>query len=131
MKVMTGGTVGALVIAGIIGYVVYSQVAGRALPVLDGSRAAFWAVFALGFTACALGGIGTGLARTGGSFLDPFMIAASVIGVAILALGIAFATGMRLPLPAGEHTALIALTGLVAAKYAVTLAQGATVALGR
>lgn len=130
MKGMAGGSIGAMVIAGFIGYIVYARVAGRTLPMLDGPRA-FWAVLALGFTACALGGIGVGLARTGGSFLDPFMIAASVIGIAILALSVAFATGMRLPLPAGEHTALVALAGLVAAKYAVTLAHGATVALSR
>ena len=60
----------------------------------------FWGVFAAGFVACSMFGIGPVLKRVGGDWTSPWMLAGVALGVAIVALAVAFVTGYR-PGPLG------------------------------
>ncbi len=90
-------------------------------------KMAFYGLFTIGFIACSTIGIGKTLERAGGSWTSPAMLAGIVLGVCILALAAAFATGFR-PAPLStDLSMLIALGVLVAAKVGVSLAQVALV----
>lgn len=83
----------------------------------------FWGVFAAGFIGCATIGIGPVLQRAGGSWTSPFVLAGCALGVALVALAVAFATGVR-PGPLGSDGAMVvALGALVATKVVVGLVQ--------
>lgn len=112
-------------------YVVWAALNGRPVPMVSGVRGAFWAVLALGFAMCAVGGIGTGLALSGGNWLDPFMLAGIALGAAALGVAGAVALGARLPMIADDRAALLALAGIVAAKFVVASAHGVIAALAR
>ena len=94
-------------------------------------RLVFWGVFVAGFLACSTVGIGPALRRAGGDWMSPAMIAGVVLGVAILALGVAFAAGIRPPMLTSDRAMVFALAGLVLAKVGVSAAQVAAVALSR
>jgi len=91
----------------------------------------FWGVFAVGFAGCSVFGIGPVLKRVGGDWMSPWMLAGVVLGVAILALAVAFATGLRPALLATDTQMVIALVGLVAIKVGIAMTQAAVSTLGR
>jgi len=91
----------------------------------------FWGVFVAGFVACSTLGIGPVLKRVAGNWASPWMLAGIALGVAILALAVAFATGYR-PAPLGSDVQMVvALAVLIAAKVGVSLTQVAVSAVGR
>lgn len=91
----------------------------------------FWGVFVGGLVACSMSGIGPMLKRVGGDWASPWMLAGIALGVAILALAVAFASGFR-PGPLGSDAQMVlALALLIGAKVGVSLAQVAVTALGR
>ena len=58
-------------------------------------KMAFWGVFAAGFVACSALGIGPVLKHMGGNWMSAPILAGMVLGVAIVALAVAFAMGYR------------------------------------
>lgn len=89
-------------------------------------KLAFWSVFVVGFVLCSTLGIGPTLSRVGGNWAAPAMIVGSLLGVALLALAVLFAAGVRPAFLATDMAMLIALGVLIAAKVAVALAQAAS-----
>lgn len=86
-------------------------------------KLAFWSVFVLGLAACSAFGIGPVLKRVGGDWTSPWMLAGIALGVAIVALSVAFAAGVR-PVPlADDRAMLVALVALIGVKVAVAAAQ--------
>jgi len=83
-------------------------------------KMAFWGLFVVGFAACSMFGIGTTLERVGGSWTAPPMLAGIVLGVAIVALAVAFAAGFRPQVLATDPSMVIALAALIACKVAVS-----------
>ena len=109
-----------MAMVGAAAYVAWAQVAQRTLPLISGIRPAFWAVVGLGMLACAVGGIGTGLARAGGSWGDPFIIGGAVLGTVALAVVASFALRFDMPLLGSDGAKLVALAVLIAAKFGWT-----------
>jgi len=94
-------------------------------------KTAFWGLFTIGLAACTTFGIGKSLERAGGSWTTPAMLAGIVLGVAILGLAAAFATGLR-PHPLSTDTSmLVALAVLIGGKIGVSVAQAAFAAMTR
>jgi len=91
----------------------------------------FWGAFAVGFAGCSAFGIGPVLKRAGGDWLSPWMLAGVALGLAILALAVAFATGFRPALLATDTQMVIALVGLIVLKVGIALTQAAVSTLGR
>jgi hypothetical protein len=94
-------------------------------------KLAFWGLFVAGLAACAAFGIGSTLARAGGSWASPWMLAGCVLGTALVALAVAFATGYHPSLLSTDGSMVVALGILLGAKVAVSLAQVAVGALAR
>jgi hypothetical protein len=92
---------------------------------------AFWTLFAAGFIACSTLGIGPSLARAAGNWASPAMIAGSLLGVAILALAVMYATGARPSFLATDRALVVALGALIATKVGVSLVQTAVGYLAR
>ena len=91
----------------------------------------FWGVFAAGLVACSVFGIGPMLKRVAGNWASPWMLAGIALGVAILALAVAFATGYR-PGPLGTDAQMVVALGvLIGAKVGVSVVQVAVAAVGR
>lgn len=84
-------------------------------------RLAFWGVFVAGLMGCTIFGIGPVLKMAGGNWASPPMIVGSVVGVAILALAVAFAAGVRPAFLPSDSAMTVALVSLVGAKVAVGL----------
>lgn len=91
----------------------------------------FWGLFAIGFAGCTVFGIGPVLKRVGGNWASPWMLAGIVLGMAIVALAVAFATGYRPSLLASDARVVVALAALIVAKVGVSAAQVAVSALSR
>jgi len=82
-------------------------------------KLAFWIVFAAGFLACSTLGIGPVLRRMAGDWTSAPMLAGIAFGVALVAVALAFLTGVR-PGPLASDAAMLgALVALIAAKVAV------------
>lgn len=86
-------------------------------------KLAFWGLFVLGFIGCTMWGIGPVLQRAGGNWLSPHMLIGCVLGAALVALGVAFATGYRPALLPTDASMVIVLGVLTAAKVAVAANQ--------
>jgi hypothetical protein len=82
-------------------------------------------MFVAGLVACQVFGIGNTLERTG-SWASPAMIAGAVLGIAILALTVAFATGFRPQFLPTDVSMLIALGVLIGSKVVVSLVSAST-----
>ena len=82
-------------------------------------RLAFWMVFAAGFVACSTVGIGPVLKRMAGGWTSAPMLVGIVLGVALVALAVAFATGFRPGPLASDAMMLGALVMLIGAKVVV------------
>jgi hypothetical protein len=91
----------------------------------------FWGVFAAGFLACTVFGIGPVLKRVGGEWTSPWMLAGVALGVAIVALAVAFVTGFRPGVLGTDTQMVVALVVLIGAKVGVAAAQVAVSAVGR
>jgi len=94
-------------------------------------KLAFWIVFVVGFVGCTAFGIGPVLQRAGGDWLSPYMLAGCVLGAALVALAIAFATGFRPSLLPTDTAMVVALVTVVAAKVVVALVQSGLSAFAR
>jgi hypothetical protein len=94
-------------------------------------KLAFYGLLVGGLAACQVFGIGKTLERVGGSWTAPPMIAGAVLGVTILALALAFATGFRPQLLPTDRSMVIALVALIGVKVVVSLAGVAATALAR
>jgi len=94
-------------------------------------KMAFWGLFTIGIVACTTFGIGKSLERAGGSWTAPAMLAGIVLGVAILGLAVAFATGFRPQLLSTDTSMVVALAVLMGGKVGVSLVQAAFAAVGR
>lgn len=84
---------------------------------------AFWGVFVFGLLLCSSLGIGPVLQRADGNWLSPFMLVGMVLGVALLALAVAFAAGFRPALLPTDTAMLGALVVTIAAKVGVAALQ--------
>ena len=82
-------------------------------------KLAFWAVFVAGFAACSALGISPVLKRMGGQWLSTPMLAGIVLGVAIIALAIAFVAGVRPAFLPNDAAMVAALGALIGAKVVV------------
>lgn len=94
-------------------------------------KMAFWGLSAIGFVACSTVGIGKSLERAGGSWTAPAMLAGIALGLAILGLAVAFATGLRPQLLPTDTSMVVALAVLIGGKIGVSLAQAAFAAASR
>lgn len=92
---------------------------------------AFYGLLITGLAACQAFGIGRTLERVGGSWTAPPMVLGSLLGVAILGLGIAFAAGVRPAILVSDRAYVVALAALIAAKVVVSFATAASTALAR
>ena len=94
-------------------------------------KLAFWGLFAAGLVACAMFGIGPTLKRVAGDWTSPWMLVGIALGIAIVAVAVAFVSGFR-PAPLASDTAMVVTLGvLLAAKVGVSLAELAVTAVGR
>ena len=93
-------------------------------------KMAFWGVFAAGLVACSVLGIGPVLKLVGGNWMSAPMLAGIVLGVAIVALAVAFAMGARAAFLPSDTAMFYALVGLIGVKVVVG-ALAMTGALGR
>lgn len=91
----------------------------------------FWGVFAAGFVACSMFGIGAALKRSGNSWTSPEVLAGAVLGLGILALAVAFAAGVRPKALGSDLSMVVALVSLIGAKVLVSFGSSALAALGR
>jgi hypothetical protein len=101
------------------------------VPLVGSPRAAVYAVAAIGFVMCSVHGIGAGMRYTGGSWASPFLIGGAVLGSLALLIVVAAATGLRVPMLAGDREMLLALAGIVGMKFVLTAAHTVTYALAR
>lgn len=83
-----------------------------------GARAAFWILFLVGMTMCALGPLGQGAVVGWG---NPRHIAGYILGGAALLLGAAVLFDFSLPLVNNPRTAVLALGLLMAVKVVIAL----------
>lgn len=89
-------------------------------------KVAFWSILAAGFVGCSVFGIGPVLQRMGGNWLSMPMIAGTVLGLAIVALAVMFAMGVRPGVLDNDAAMLALLVALIGVKVVVgMLAMGA------
>jgi hypothetical protein len=101
-----------LVCAGIV----YSTLAGKALPLISSPRAALIALLVIGMAAC-MGGIGQ--VSASGRWASPLAIAGYLLGAVILVVFIAAFAGLKLPFVQNETQAVAAVAVLMAAKLVI------------
>jgi hypothetical protein len=114
-----------------IAYIVMAATANNRPSFITSDRAAFFSVFVLGIAMCAVAGIGRVQATLG--WVHPITIAGIVLGILALGLAVAVFTGRAgflnsaavvfgagaTPVASGERAALVALAGIIFAKWAL------------
>ena len=108
----------SLVILLAAGGLVIGVLAGWNLPLISNPRSALIALFALGFVACAAGGLSSKTERDGFSYFDPFVINGVILGAAAVYVLYAGLAGRNLPVVSGEYGAFMALTAIMIVKLA-------------
>jgi hypothetical protein len=101
---------------------IFAVLTNRPIPLISSERVAMIVLVVIGMAMCALGGIGPTITKYG--FTSPIFIVGAVLGVVMLLIPAAVLVGVKLPLIAGEHEAIIALAVLGVAKIAVNLVVG-------
>lgn len=94
-------------------------------------KLAFYGLFVAGFVACSSLGIGKTLERVSGNWAAPPMLAGIALGVAILVLAAAFATGYRPVFLPSDRAMVVALGALIASKVAVSMLTAAATAVAK
>lgn len=129
----TGNAVAANLLGILAALMVVALLANIRLPLLASDRAAFIAVAVVGFTMCALGGIGRAQSTLG--WTDPVTLVGIIIGSLALVLIAAVLTGRATFLepvaalvggtsmmePSTDRAAALVLAGLMAVKWAISL----------
>lgn len=82
-------------------------------------KMAFWGLFVAGLVACSALGIGPVLKRVGGDWTALPMLAGIALGIAIVAVAVLFAMGIRPAFLPSDKAMLYALVGLMGAKVVV------------
>jgi hypothetical protein len=125
MKIIVGAIIAAAAIC-----VAYLAGTGRALPFGKTAGSAVWWVLGLGMAACGVAGIGDVVARAGGDWLSPWVLAGIVLGVAILGAAFAAVKGVQVGAIASQAQWMLVIAGLIATKLAVASVQALTVPSG-
>lgn len=107
-----------LIVAGLL--LVAGVIARWNLPLISGPGGALIALGLLGFMMCAIGGLSTKVARSGFSWLSPFVIVGILLGMAAAYVLFAGLTGRTLPYFSGEYGAFLALALLIVVKIVVS-----------
>lgn len=105
-------------------YVAWAGWSGRSVPFGITGAATLWVAVGLGLTACAVGGIGEGLARAGNNWLNPWIVAGIVLGVVTLAAIVAAAVGVQAGPIASQSEWLLVVGVLIGTKVVVASAHG-------
>lgn len=134
MKVMLSpfdlSAIGSALLGVMVAVIAVATLTNTRVPLITSDRSAFFAVLALGFTMCAVAGIGRTYAALG--WLHPITIIGSLLGIlACVLAGVVF-TGRTAFLAAattsaggtarsisGDRMALLALTAVIVAKWAL------------
>jgi hypothetical protein len=121
MKALAGA-----VLAGAAVYVALLAATGRPLPFGLSGNAAVWTVAALGMSACGVAGIGDVVARAGGNWASPWVLAGIVLGtIGLVAIACAV-SGFSLGPIAGRSAWLLVFATVVGVKVVVATAQVAS-----
>ncbi len=106
-----GNTIGLVVLGIIEAAIAFVVLTNTALPVIGNNRITLIVFILIGFAMCSMG---MEIPQYGWS--NPFNLVGSVLGVAILAIGMAAIFGARLPFLADERAAIFAITALMIVK---------------
>ena len=118
-------TILAAAIAIAAAYVAWLAGTGRQLPFGLAAGAGLWLVVGLGMTACALGPLGS-IAAGAGSWTSPWTIAGIVVGIVLLGVTWASASGATLGIVGEARQWLLVLAGLIGVKVVVAAVQAVT-----
>jgi len=110
-----------LVLAVLSAGVLWVSLGSIKIPILSNPRVAVIVLMVLGMAMCAQGGIGRVSAAN--AWTHPLSILAYLLGGLILLVALAVFTGWKLPLIAGESSALVAVAALMGLKVLVSLAH--------
>jgi hypothetical protein len=115
----TSGTNLAVIFLGIFAaLLVFAVLTGRKVPLLSSDRSALLALVVIGLLMCSQGGIGRVSAT--GAWLHPFSIIGYVLGVTIIAIGIAALFGKNIPPLTSYYQSFTAVVVIAAIKLALT-----------
>ena len=108
----------SLLLAAAAALLVAFTLTGAPLPFITTPRAAFFALFAVGFLMCS-----AKIARVAVhlGWVHPITLAGMLVGVLILAMVALVAFNVNLPLLNGERTAFTLLAGLIGFKFLLGL----------
>ncbi len=96
--------------------IVYSGLAGRALPMISGSHAALIALLIVGFAMCAFGILQV---SASGRWASPFAITGYLLGAILLAILVASLAGWKVPLIQSDTQAIVVVAILMAVKFLI------------
>lgn len=99
---------------------VFAVLTNRPIPFIASERTALIVLIVIGISMCAVGGIGPTITKYG--FTSPLFIVGAVLGVLMLLIPGAVLVGVKLPLIATEHEAIITLAVLGIVKILINLA---------
>ena len=109
----------AFVLGIVVLWVTVATLTGSKLPLISSDRAAFLAVAALGFLMCTLA-LRSTAAQKGFSWLNPFAIAAAVLGTLAIVLAILVLTGRLLLLISGDRQAMLVMAAIILLRWGIT-----------
>lgn len=105
-----------LFLGGVVAVIVFTTLAGKALPLIGSPRASLVALLVVGMAMC-MGGIGQ--VGASGRWGSPMAIVGYLLGAAILLIIISAFAGWKLPLISGETQSVAAVGILIAVKYLI------------
>ena len=115
----TGATNLAVIALGIFAaLLVFAVLTGRKVPLLSSDRSALLALVVIGLLICSQGGIGRVSAY--GAWLHPFSIVGYVLGVIVIAIGIAALFGKNIPPLTSYYQSFTAVALIAAIKLVLT-----------
>ena len=110
-----------IILALLIGVVVFVAVTGKKVPVISNTRVAMGVILLLGMSMCT-SGIGRVAAIQ--QWAHPLAILGYLLGALILAVGLGIVFGMKPPYIQSDVQAIIIVTILLGAKIANTVIHG-------
>jgi hypothetical protein len=92
----------------------------RRLPFISDERGLFLTVAGVGFVMCCIG-LPLASGQKAFSWLNPFVLVATVLGVLAMILIVLVLTGRQVPLLSGERQATIAMAAIIFLKWATAV----------
>ena len=115
----TSGVNAFVAVLGILAILlVFAVFTGRKIPFLASEQATLLALVVIGLFICSQAGIGQVAAR--GAWWHPISVFGYVLGVIIIAIGIAALFGRHIPPLTGYHQSFIAVTVIAVIKVLLT-----------